>query len=50
MPAIQMPVRASDAEAIVRELFELADIQIGGTRLVITEVDAPEPVLPRNST
>jgi cyclopropane-fatty-acyl-phospholipid synthase len=32
MPAIQLPIRASDAEAVVRELFELADIQIGGSR------------------
>lgn len=31
MPAIQMPVRTIDAEAIVTELFELAGITIGGT-------------------
>ena len=31
LPAI-VPSRASDAESIVRELFELADIQINGTR------------------
>jgi len=27
-----MPARASEAEAVIRELFELADIQVGGTR------------------
>jgi len=31
MPAIQLPVRTVDAESIVRELFELAGITIGGT-------------------
>ncbi len=32
LPAIRIPDRARDSEAIVRELFELADIQIGGSR------------------
>ena len=31
MPAIQIPVRSAEAESIVRELFELAGIAIGGT-------------------
>ncbi|MDB4954396.1 MAG: cyclopropane-fatty-acyl-phospholipid synthase [Myxococcales bacterium] len=31
MPAIQMPTRSVDAEAIVREVFGLANIEIGGT-------------------
>ena len=31
MPAIQMPTRAVDAEAIVREVFGLANVEIGGT-------------------
>jgi cyclopropane-fatty-acyl-phospholipid synthase len=31
MPAIQMPTRSVDAEAIVREVFGLAGIEIGGT-------------------
>lgn len=31
MPAIQLPVRSAEAESIVRELFELAGITIGGT-------------------
>jgi hypothetical protein len=26
------PVRASEAESIIRELFGLADVEIGGTR------------------
>ncbi|MBK9031301.1 MAG: cyclopropane fatty acyl phospholipid synthase [Myxococcales bacterium] len=32
LPAVRIPDRARDAEAVVRELFELADLQIGGTR------------------
>jgi cyclopropane-fatty-acyl-phospholipid synthase len=32
LPAAWIPNRARDAEAVVRELFALADIQIGGTR------------------
>jgi cyclopropane-fatty-acyl-phospholipid synthase len=32
LPVGWVPNRARDAEAVVRELFELADIQIGGTR------------------
>ncbi|MEJ7596349.1 MAG: cyclopropane fatty acyl phospholipid synthase [Kofleriaceae bacterium] len=32
LPGGWVPNRARDAEAVVRELFELADIQIGGTR------------------
>jgi cyclopropane-fatty-acyl-phospholipid synthase len=32
MPAIQLPTRTSDAEAIVREIFGLAGIEIGGTK------------------
>src|SRR3982074_10419 len=31
MPAIQLPTRSVDAEAIVREVFGLAGIEIGGT-------------------
>ena len=31
MPAIQMPTRSVDAEAIVREVFGLANVEIGGT-------------------
>jgi cyclopropane-fatty-acyl-phospholipid synthase len=31
MPAIQLPTRTADAESIVRELFELADVTVGGT-------------------
>ncbi len=31
MPAIQLPVRAAEAESIIRELFELGGITIGGT-------------------
>jgi cyclopropane-fatty-acyl-phospholipid synthase len=30
LPALRIPDRTSDAEAVVRELFELAGIQIGG--------------------
>ena len=32
LPTTAIPTRRRDAEAIIRELFELADIQIGGTR------------------
>ena len=32
LPAMGVSGRTRDAEAIVRELFELADVQIGGTR------------------
>ncbi len=32
LPVVRLPDRARDAEAVVRELFELADIQIGGAR------------------
>ena len=32
LPVAWVPNRARDAEAIVRELFALADVQIGGTR------------------
>jgi len=32
MPKLQVPTRGSSAEAVVRELFELADIQIDGGR------------------
>jgi cyclopropane-fatty-acyl-phospholipid synthase len=32
LPMVRVPDRAADAEAVVRELFELADIQIGGHR------------------
>jgi cyclopropane-fatty-acyl-phospholipid synthase len=31
MPAIQLPVRSVEAESMVRELFELAGVTIGGT-------------------
>jgi cyclopropane-fatty-acyl-phospholipid synthase len=31
MPALQLPVRSVESESIVRELFELAGIAIGGT-------------------
>ena len=31
LPAIRVPTRASEAESIVRELFGLAGIEIGGT-------------------
>ena len=32
LPTIKVPDRARDSEAVVRELFGLADIEIGGTR------------------
>src|SRR5262245_14885010 len=32
LPAVRVPDRARDAEAVVRELFALADVEIGGHR------------------
>src|SRR3954469_14017015 len=41
LPAI-VPNRTSDAEAIIRELFSLADIEIGGTRPGDIQVNDPK--------
>jgi cyclopropane-fatty-acyl-phospholipid synthase len=41
MPAITLPVRSTDAESIVRELFGLAGVEIGGTKLGDIRVTDP---------
>jgi len=41
IPAITLPVRSSDAEAVVRELFGLAGIEVDGTRLGDIRVKDP---------
>ena len=41
LPAIRVPTRSSEAEGIIRELFGLADIEIGGTNRGDIQVTDP---------